>query len=433
MKYSIYNSIQGTTGGTSILYNAGSDNFVLFNSKLQPLLNKTPDALAKENTDFYKELVSAGAIISDEIDEYNQQLIKAIEAKSQEESFEIMINPTLDCNLHCWYCYENHIKDSIISPSTLVKIKNFINNTISHKPQLKTITLSFFGGEPLINFDIVSQIITFTNDACERKKIELNIVFTSNGVLLNNEMVSFFTKNDLSVTFQITLDGGREYHNKVRFSQGNVPTYDAIIENIHLLVLHKISVILRINFTKDSFESIPSILEVIMDIPIEDRDFIKIDLQQVWQDKDDSFDITVMMDTFIQNGFEVSSPLISIDNLRYPCYADKLNQMLINYNGDVYKCSARDFTPQNKKGVLTDRGEVLWTDVSPQIMIQQFHPKEACKTCNIFPLCGGGCIQKNSEVKDTSDCVLGIDEELKKEIILNRFYCYFVKNHQCNE
>lgn len=170
MKYSIYNSIQGTTGGTSILYNAGSDNFVLFNSKLQPLLNKTPDALAKENTDFYKELVSAGAIISDEIDEYNQQLIKAIEAKSQEESFEIMINPTLDCNLHCWYCYENHIKDSIISPSTLVKIKNFINNTISHKPQLKTITLSFFGGEPLINFDIVSQIITFTNDACERKK-----------------------------------------------------------------------------------------------------------------------------------------------------------------------------------------------------------------------------------------------------------------------
>lgn len=137
----------------------------------------------------------------------------------------------------------------------------------------------------------------------------------------------------------------------------------------------------------------------------------------------------VMMDTFKQNGFEVSSPLICIDNLRYPCYADKLNQFLINYNGDVYKCSARDFTSQNKKGALSDEGEVIWTTPSPQEVIKQFKPQNACKTCNIFPLCGGGCIQKNSEIKETGDCILGIDDEQKKDIILNRFYCYFVKKH----
>ena len=106
---------------------------------------------------------------------------------------------------------------------------------------------------------------------------------------------------------------------------------------------------------------------------------------------------------------------------------------MINYNGDVYKCSARDFTPHNKKGILTDNGEVLWSNESPQVMIQQFQPGKACKTCNIFPLCGGGCIQKNSEVEDLGNCIFDIDDEQKKDIILNRFYCFFVKNHQNNE
>jgi uncharacterized protein len=115
-----------------------------------------------------------------------------------------------------------------------------------------------------------------------------------------------------------------------------------------------------------------------------------------------------------------------------PCYADSRNQLLINYDGNVYKCTARDFSSTNRDGYLNETGEVIWTKLTPSARIERKMSLSVCKTCAILPLCGGGCIQKIIEYQKDNECMYGYDEAAKKDIVLNRFYNYFVKNSETN-
>jgi uncharacterized protein len=155
----------------------------------------------------------------------------------------------MNCNFKCWYCYETHIKNSKLSEQVLSNIKQFITQTAV--APLKHFTLSFFGGEPLLYFkkDVIPIIEHFTNE-CKQKDIDFNISFTTNGYLINQEFITFFKERNLSCFFQITFDGYKEQHDKVRFIHDNKGSYETIIYNIKMLVNNGFRVRLRINYTE---------------------------------------------------------------------------------------------------------------------------------------------------------------------------------------
>lgn len=429
MKYSIYNNFIDLTDTVKAVYNSASDSFVLIKGG-ENWLNKSPAELRQLNEDLYNELCGNGAIVSSGVDEYKKQLRNSQKIRLESGVFHLMINPTLDCNLHCWYCYEKHVKGSSISTDIMNGILGLISKNCIGQRNIKKLILSFFGGEPLLEFDSVRKIILHSSECCEKKNIELGVSFTSNGVLIDDEMVSFFKENMLDVTFQITLDGAREEHNKTRFTKGSVGTYDIIIRNIQRLLEGQIPVILRINYTAKNFSSILSILNDIKKWKEEYRRYVQVDLQRIWQDGAKELEIRPTMKLFREGGFEVTSPLLDLDYLHHPCYADCVNQLLINYNGDVYKCTARDFTKESRHGFLMGNGDVVWVQDPPKERITNILPRQICSTCSIFPLCGGGCIQKRKEQRDNV-CLYEIDEQKKQDIILNRFYNYVVKDNKC--
>lgn len=426
MKYSIYNNFIDLTDTVKAVYNSASDSFVLIKGEGENWLNNPPVELRRLNEDLYNELCGGGAIVSNAEDEYKKQLRNSQKIRLESRVFHLMINPTLDCNLRCWYCYEKHVKGSSISSDIMNGILGLISRKCIEQRNIEKLILSFFGGEPLLEFDSVRKIILHSLVCCKKKNIALGVSFTSNGVLINDEMVSFFKENKLDVTFQITLDGAQEEHNKTRYTKGNVGTYDIIIRNIHCLLENQIPVILRINYTANNFSSILSILNDIKKWKEENRRYVKVDLQRIWQDGAKELEIGPTMKLFREGGFEVTSPLLDLDYLHNPCYADNANQLLINYNGDVYKCTARDFSKESRLGILKDDGSVVWMQDTPKNRITNILPHQICSTCSIFPLCGGGCIQKRQEQKDNV-CIYGIDEQKKQDIILNRFYNYVVK------
>lgn len=113
-----------------------------------------------------------------------------------------------------------------------------------------------------------------------------------------------------------------------------------------------------------------------------------------------------------------------LDNLINPCYADKKNEAVINYNGNVYKCTARDFSEENKYGELSEDGTINWNEKLTKwenIKIQS----KACQNCRILPLCGGGCHQINLESEGLNTCQMGFDDKKKDEIIMKRLYHSF--------
>src|SRR5690606_8881292 len=124
---------------------------------------------------------------------------------------------------------------------------------------------------------------------------------------------------------------------------------------IRLLVNNQFFVRLRINYTEKNVDGTYKIAEEFADIDRERaRQYLLFDFHRVWQD-DKVDDTSVILDSNVdlirKNGFSVSGNYTP-NAVKDSCYADKRNSAVINYNGDIFKCTARDFTTVQRAGYL---------------------------------------------------------------------------------
>ena len=425
MKYSQYNSIIKLNDNLSVVYNSKSDkSLIIPDSKAKSINAFTPKSLENENLEIYNNLVSIEAIILDDKNELNDVIEKAKKIENSDDYYKLIINPTMGCNFSCWYCYESHIVGSKMSNNNVNKIFKFIDNILSEKPNLKTFDLAFFGGEPLMYYSKVTRPIIdyYRTKYDEYKNIHFEVSFTSNGYLLSETILNHLIEKNEYKHFQITLDGNREEHNKVRVAQKEEGSYDVIIGSIKKLLDNGVEVVLRVNYTAETLYSTIDILNDIGHFSEANKKILSIDFHRVWQDTEEISDIDEFKENIFQS-FESSNFNVVrndvIDNFNSPCYADKENEVVINFNGDIYKCTARDFNKENSYGFIDDNGKLNWNEkieTWKKLKIQS----KACQSCRILPLCGGGCHQQNLELLGTDSCQMGYSEEKKDEIILSR-------------
>lgn len=406
-------------------YNALSNEFVILEIELFELYkagvneNKIAD-LKNIHPSFFDHIKNKGFIIEKNTDEIEcvKKLVSSID--QNDDIFELIINPTMNCNFKCWYCYETHIKDSKMSSLTINKIILFIN-TILENPNLKQFHLSWFGGEPLLYYNTtILPILQNIYPLLKSKGIEFASNFTTNGLLINQKILT--DCNLFGVDhFQITLDGHRERHNKVRFVNKERGSYDEIINNIKLILKNRINVTVRINISEDTLnDKVTEIINDFSDLTIEERKFLNFSFHKVWQEeKDIENEMTKLIDEFRSNKLSTQT-IDEVDHVRNSCYADKKNQATINYNGEVFKCTARDFKSENKEGFLQEDGGILWNEKYYDRMSIKFKNKP-CLSCKILPICNGSCSQLALESKDEGYCIHDFDEDKKTTIVKNMF------------
>lgn len=426
MKFSLYNLFLPFER-KMLAYNSVNDKFMLLEYPLFNLLQATikesnPIGLQEIHPDCFNALIQNGFIVDKEKDEYAEVRDIIINTDQDESFFNIIINPTMNCNFKCWYCYENHIKSSKMSEDIIKKVYKLIDN-VSSKEQTKNLYLSWFGGEPLLYFDkVMIPILEYANQKTIEKNIRFESDITTNGYLINQKMIDNFIKYNITHN-QITLDGHRDLHNTVRNVNEKRGSYDEIINNIKLLCKNNISTTLRINFTSETLKSVLNIIEDISDLSNEDRQWLEISFHQVWQTKEKgnlelSEKLKTIKKAFKNNNFFVSGNIQ--DNIRNSCYADKTNEVVINYNGDAFKCTARDFTKNNREGVLQEDGTIDWFEKNTTRLMAKLNNKP-CQTCPILPLCGSGCSQVAFENNGEDYCVYDFDIEKKKEVVREHF------------
>lgn len=433
MKFSKYNTLLRLTPQSSVIYNSKEDKCVVFKKKDETLLTLLPDELKNKNTQLFNQLKEINAIIDENKDELKEVILLSKEIDNDDTHFKLIINPTMGCNFSCWYCYESHIPGSKLSSKTIDKTYKLIDNILISNPNLRSFIISFFGGEPLMYYNKTTRYIIdyIRTKYDEYPNIDFSINFTSNGYLLNDNILSHLLEKDEPKHFQITLDGGREEHNKIRDSKKKEGSYDKIISSIKMLIKNNIEVLLRVNYTSQNIESTKAIIEDISDITDEDKKSLKIGYFKVWQEeKETNIENTVkeISSNFKNNNFRVTQDDFILDELNNSCYADKKNELVVNFNGDIYKCTARDFNQENKYGKLNDNGEVDWIEEKvnewENIKIQS----NACRNCRILPLCGGGCHQVNLEAKGMDMCQMGFSNSDKDKVVLNRLSELFIND-----
>jgi uncharacterized protein len=427
MKYSQFNSIIPFEGKYA-LFNAFTQRAMFLEDTLKDILNaaKTEgiDGLQEIHPTFYDYLTNQSFIVPSEVNEVDKVKALVKQTDENETSFLLTVNPSMNCNFKCWYCYETHVKDSRLSPVMIDKINRFITNT-ADKPEMKYFSLSFFGGEPLLYFKKdVTPIIDAFSTTCREKKIDFSVSFTTNGYLVNQEFIDYFTERDLTCSLQITLDGYKEKHDEVRYVNANKGSYEQIIKNIRLLVSNKFFVRLRVNYTEKNLGDAYKIAEEFSDL---DKEILKlymmIDYHRVWQDDkvdDTSTALDQNVEIIRENGINVSTKYAP-NAVRDSCYADKRNSAVINYNGDLFKCTARDFTTVKRAGYLSDAGELIWeNDYLNTRMSAKFNNKP-CLTCRLMPICNGGCSQHAMEHLGGEDyCVYHGDEGEKDKVVKSK-------------
>lgn len=404
MKASRYNIFIPQEGCT-ICYNSFSKSTLALNNRVYAsFTTDAPDEFFIKYPTHYNTMVENGFLIPDEIDELNEIRFAHKLAVSDTRHFQLMIHPTLDCNLKCWYCYENHVHGSKMSEETQRRIVKLVENKIKTNA-IDSVQLSYFGGEPLMFFNqIAYPLSSAVKEVCQKYGKPFSSFFVTNASLIDDAMVEKL--KELNPAFQITLDGHREKHNQVRIGKENsYPTYDRIIHALYA-ISERISpqgnnkriITLRINYDNDTLKHIDEILE---DIAGLDKEKITIHLERVWQTmgQNDEGQQKLLIDSFrklIYAGFSVNYGLFNKE--RMSCQAEKFDYAIINYDGNVYKCNGRNLVEENKDGTLNADGWIEW---QPGALANRLgrttFENPMCLACNMLPACMGPCSQKNME------------------------------------
>ena len=430
MQYSQFNSIVPLEDKYA-LYNSYSNKVILIETDLKELLNAAieegVDNLEEVHPDFYHYLIENEFLIEQEVNEVEKVKMDSTRVDENPNMFFLTINPTMNCNFKCWYCYETHIKKSKMEHSVLDSVNLFIKKTI-RTPQINNFILSFFGGEPLLYFNqnvtpIIQTLISEIEKEKDNKKIHFNISFTTNGLLINEEFINFFLNNKLNVGLQITFDGYKEEHDEVRYVSKTRGSYSNIVENIKkILSYDNFFVQARINYTDKNICNAFKIVDDFTDISEHaKKNQLVFDFHRVWQNSklDDVSEILLeSCEKMKEKGFRTHIQYTP-NNVKDSCYADKRNSATINYNGDIFKCTARDFSQENRSGYLTQEGDLVWENDSLEKRMNAKFRNRPCLSCKILPLCNGGCTQHAVEHYEIDDdyCVYYGDESEKNKII----------------
>lgn len=140
------------------------------------------------------------------------------------------LNVSQACNFSCVYCYANkglygNEKPKLMDPKTAKKSVDLLLQKSD-----KVAIITFFGGEPLLNFRVVKEVVEYAKTKGKQLNKEVYFTITTNGYLLTPEIADFLLENDFDIN--ISLDGYAELHNKNRPLADGSPTYDVVVNNI---------------------------------------------------------------------------------------------------------------------------------------------------------------------------------------------------------
>lgn len=319
----------------------------------------------------YDTLVSSGFLISDERDELAEIRLKhKIATFSPSRRLRLMVYPTQDCNLKCWYCYESHVANSKMGDEVKQNILKYIEKKVQLR-QVDSFVLSFFGGEPLLYFDeIAYPLADKAREICKRAGVNYTSFFITNGTLINKENIDKLRSTN--PVFQITLDGNKEKHDKVRIGKiNNAETYDKILDSLYLIsdnipaLEEDFVVTLRINYDDATLGNIDPLIKDLQGL---DRSKFLVHMERVWQTMESAGDKeqrSLLLETirkFQKEGFTVQSGNMKIRD--YSCPAEDYDFAIINYDGNVYRCNGRTLKKENAEGILTHAGDIVWNQVT---------------------------------------------------------------------
>ncbi len=311
-----------------------------------------------------------------------------------------------DCNLACRYCFaeegEYHGRRALMSYEVGKKALDFL---IANSGSRRNLEVDFFGGEPTLNFQVVKDLVAYGRE--QEKKYDKNFRFTltTNGVLLNDEIMEFANKEMANVV--LSIDGRKETHDYMRPFRKGAGSYDLIVPKFQKFAdsRNQDRYYVRGTFTRNNLDFSADVLhladlgfkqisvEPVVAQPTDDYALREEDLPQLFAEYDKlAADMAERKGT--DRDFNFFHFMIDLEG--GPCVAKRLSgcgsgteYLAVTPWGDLYPCHQfvgnEDFLLGN-----VDEG-IKRTDIVDEFKCCNVYAKEKCRNCFAKFYCSGGC------------------------------------------
>jgi uncharacterized protein len=283
----------------------------------------------------------------------------------------LILLPTEKCNFRCTYCYET-FEHGRMRPEVVQGVKNLLRVRV---PELETLHLSWFGGEPLMESDLMLEISTFAQDLCAAGGCQFQWgEITTNAYLLTEELLGRLVRANQR-RFQITLDGYEESHDATRRHIAGKPTFGRIMNALRTIKAsdHEVRVLLRLHLTPDNREGMLRLAaELRSDLLTDARFRAGIKVAGDWGGPNTG-KIAVVPKAERQARLAELTQALGLCEARDTaslssghavkgevCYASKPTSLVIRPTGRVAKCTVAFDDPINDVGHLKSDGSIVF-------------------------------------------------------------------------
>lgn len=393
MILSKFNVIEPIEDGI-LLYNTNSGGILKLNKEYEMKYYSILERNRKTDIDLQNALIEGGMLLSDKENfEIEKIFLENAIARFGGNSIGLTIAPTMACNFRCPYCYEKGKEYVTMSTETKKKMKEYIR---SLKERYQYINITWYGGEPLLVFDIVEELMEEVYRSFDKEYVTAYMV--TNGYLLKNEIVKKMKELNIN-GIQVTIDGPPKIHNKRRKLPSGEDTFFVILNNMKkaLAIYPELKIAIRVNVDKGNISSVDEIVSYLKEYGVLEK--TKLYLAPVT----DINDTCIQSQCFKTREFALEEfdfmerhqkKGISFINLPRKnigmCGAVSANSWVIDAKGDLYKCWDDVGAISEKVGSIYE-GVDLGNKNLMKWLMYSIDEDEECKKCSCLPICMGGC------------------------------------------
>lgn len=337
--------------------------------------------------------ISNGFLIPQGYDEKSICRLQYMTARYDRSTLTLTLLPTMSCNFACPYCYEEDKLPGVMERRIADAVITYIEQQVQRG--VRTLHVVWYGGEPLLAYDVILNISEQILDLTKKNSVKYRSSLTTNGYLLTQRRALELSR--LGIDFaQVTLDGPPEQHNARRPLRGGGATYDAILTNI-LACQNTMRIAVRINIDADNVGSLQRLFSDFEGRVTGNVGFYAEAVGPTSCYTERCLDrqtygsaATQVYRQMLRHGLR---PLYDANVRAVHCLAECSGSLVIDPNGDCYKCWAdldtADGRASMRIGNIVDAAWHIgliarWATNDPFA-----DPK--CSACQILPLCLGGC------------------------------------------
>ncbi len=310
------------------------------------------------------------------------------------------------CNLNCSYCFASqgkyHGDRAVMSFEVGKRALDFL---VENSGKRRNLEVDFFGGEPLMNFDVVKKLVAYARSIEKGKNKNFRFTLTTNGVLIDDDVIEFANKECANVV--LSLDGRKEIHDRFRVDYTGNGSFDKIVPKFQKLVkardgknyymrgtfthanpdfLEDIKVMLDLGFNELSMEPV---------VCAED-DPSKLDEKDIEIVKKQYEDLAFLMIEKDKQGKPFTFYHYMIDLTGGPCIYKRISgcgsgteYMAVTPWGDLYPC--HQFVGEERYKLGDIYNGVTNLDAQKEFADCNVYAREDCKDCWAKLYCSGGC------------------------------------------